>query len=114
MSTDIGRFPSFAEIEELREQYKRDPKFTKEINQLIYICLQHNAEEIRKAARVGLTNYVFKEPHNVHRTLMDLRFSKLDFYRLLEKKLRELGYGTILSTSTDYDDHSGCDLMITW
>lgn len=114
MSTDIGRFPSFAETQELREQYKRDPKFTKEINHLICICLDHNAEGMRKAARVGLTHHDFEEPIGVHRKLMELQFSKLDFYRLLEKKLRELGYGTILSTSTDYDGHSQCDLMITW
>lgn len=112
MSTDIGRFPSFAEIQELREQYKRDPKFTKEINHLILLCLDYNAEGIRKAAHVGLTHYDFEEPLGVHRKLMELQFSKLDFYRVLEKQLRELGYSTILSTSDD--DYTYCDLLISW
>lgn len=114
MSTDIGRFPSFTEIQELREQYKRDPKFTKEINRLVYLCLQHNADGIRKNARVGLTDYQFKEPHNLHRSLMDLCLLKPDFYRLLETRLRELGYKTLLNIYHEFDDHMFCDLMISW
>lgn len=114
MSTDIGRFPAFTEIQELREQYKRDPQFTKEINSLIYLCLQHNADGIRKAARVGLTDYDFQEPLSLHRSLVDLRFSKPDFYRLLETRLRELGYKTSLGVYHEYDDQMFCDLMICW
>lgn len=114
MSTDIGRFPSFSEIQELREQYKRDPKFTNEINRLVYLCLQHNAEGLRKAARTGLTHYDFKEPHKLHSSLMKLRFPKPDFYRLLEKLLRELGYSTLLSIDTEYDNNTFCALMICW
>lgn len=114
MSQDIGRFPSFAEIQDLREQYKQDPKFTKEIDRLIYLCLQQNQETIRNAARKGLTFYDFEEPHNLHSVLMDLRFSKADFYRLLEKRLRDLGYETLLSITKEYDDNTFCNLMICW
>ena len=114
MSDNLGRFPSFTEIQELREQYKRDPKFTNEINRLVYLCLQHNAEGLRKAARSGLTHCDFKEPLKLRSSLMELRFPKPDFYRLLEKRLRELGYSTLLSIDTEYDDNTFCDLMICW
>lgn len=114
MSDNLGRFPSFNEIQELREKYKRDPEFINEINRLIYLCLQYNAEGIRKNAHVGLTDYDFKEPHDLHRCLMDLRFSKPDFYRLLETRVRKLGYKTLLSVYHEYDEHLFCDLMISW
>lgn len=110
----MSKFPSYEEIKEIREKYKRDPKRLQQIKNLIEAVLDYNGKKIRKAAASGLTDYDLELIPTVAPTLRDLQISEPDLYRMIEAELRKRGYYTILSVHNEDTGEMFCDLMIGW
>jgi hypothetical protein len=114
MGVFMSRFPALNEIQDLYQNYRKSPEYQKELESLVTLCLDFNAESMRKAAKAGQNFYDFDEPGNVQNRLVEMLYSTPDFYRLIEKRLRMMGYSTILSVHNDCSDEMFCELLISW
>lgn len=110
----MSKFPALDEIQDLYQNYRKSAEYQKELESLVNICLDSNAETMRKAAKAGQNFHDFNEPCGMHKRLLDLQYSKPDFYRLIEKRLRMMGYSTILSVHNECSDEMFCELLISW
>lgn len=110
----LSSFPAFSEIQELFKNYRNSPAFQAELEKLVVYCLNMNADKIKRAAKAGHDFYDFEEPIGFKRQLREMNYSEADFYRLLEARLRQMGYVTLLSIHNDNTNDLFCELLISW
>lgn len=110
----MSAFPSFDEIQQIKEKHRRHPTQLHNIKLFIECVLNEHADKIRKAARSGLTDYNLGTPFRKSTLLRDLEISEPDLYRMLEAELRRRGYHTLLSIYNENTGEMFCELMISW
>jgi len=111
----MAKFPSFEEIQDLKEKHRKSPERRKRIMAMIEEILDYNGDEIRKAAESGLTDFdLDRFPIEMRPTLRELQISEPDLYRMLEIELRRRGYHTLLSIFNEDTGEMFCDLLIGW